>query len=675
MASFWCGTVRQLLQTPRDTILGTLATTQIRYFRLNERQQIRAWDVSIALLCATFSDWAEAMGWTILLEYPLLRLGHRPDAIILTRHAIFVLEFKIGADGHTLGARRQVEDYAIDLYDFHAGSRSNPIIPILIADEAPTVLQQSPLLLGHGVAAPIDARADNLGDLLRDLDQQAATQAEPMSADGWLKCRYEPVPTVIEAACLLYARHGVDEIRTARSDVTNLQETTEAIIREIMAAQRADERVILFVTGIPGAGKTLCGLNAVFGVEQAVAGTYLTGNPTLVHVLREALTREAAQSNGRQADARRRFAAIIQALPKFRDEYVAHPHHVPPERLIVIDEAQRCWSQSWAVQKTRDKAHPLTRSEPAHLLDAMARHEGFCAIVCLVGSGQEIHAGEGGLAEWGKALREARESGIAWRVRAAPSLTKITDPRQQIGLLPSLATIPTLHLDVPVRQIRNTAATDWVDRMLEGEAATAAQIARTAGPLPFFLTRSQDDMRSWLRAESRGLRRCGLLASSGAARLRAEGLGAELPHMDEKAVAHWFLDRFPDDIRASDALELIATEFCCQGLELDYVGLCWDADMIRSGSERPWQVRKFHGNRWLSVHKAEAIANQINTYRVLLTRARYETVLYVPRGSDLDPTRDPVVYDRIAAFLQMCGVQALPACQADAHSVGDANLL
>lgn len=376
-------------------------------------------------------------------------------------------------------------------------------------------------------------------------------------------------------------------------------------------------------------------------------------------MLREALTRDAVYGGAKRSDAGRKMLTAIQALPKFRDHYVVNPTHTPAERIVVVDEAQRCWSAAWAVAKTRDKAIRLTHSEPAHILKAMARHDGFCAVVCLVGGGQEIHSGEGGLAEWGDALRQAETDGIAWRKRAAPDLLSTADPRQRLGVVRDLQAITALHLDVPLRQIRSPAAAAWVDLVLAGSADEARTMARDAGEVPFLLTRDLGGMRGWLRAHARGFRRAGLLASSGAARLRAEGLGSELPHMDASAVAHWFLDRFPEDVRASDALEVLATEFSCQGLELDYVGLCWDADLIREAGHSRWRVRAFRGTDWQLPRQPEAVANQINTYRVLLTRARYETIIFVPPGEDGDSTRRCSIYDEIADFLLACGVRRL----------------
>ncbi len=342
----------------------------------------------------------------------------------------------------------------------------------------------------------------------------------------------------------------------------------------------------------------------------------------------------------------------IQALPRFRDHHVARAE-IPAERIVVIDEAQRCWSRDHAIRKTRDRPVQLTDSEPGHLLEILGRHDGFAAIICLVGSGQEIHDGEGGLAEWGLAL--AAQPG--WRVLAAPD-TQNADARQRLGDIAGLQTIAALHLNVPVRQIRSAAAGPWVDAVLSGDAAAALAIAEAAGGIPYRVTRSLDALKSWLRGDTRGLRRCGLLASSGASRLRAEGLGVELPHMDAQAVARWFLDRWPD-VRASDALEMVATEFSCQGLELDYAGLCWDGDLLRIPGRHPWLVRDFRGTRWTLPSQPEAVLNRLNSYRVLLTRARYETVIFVPRGDAGDATRHPAVFDAVADFLTACGAGVL----------------
>ena len=657
MHPWWSGSTDLFLRTSREAIVGQLAAAQQRHFRSSETQQLRGWEDSIDLLARALRAQPDARTWHVLLEYPMLRLGRRADAILLTGRATVVLEFKIGATRCTPGDRRQAEDYAIDLYDFHAGARRHPIVPILVATHAALAPAQSDLPI-HGVRPPIDANAASLAGLLRMLADEPASGPE-LDVEAWLVAPYRPVPTIVEAACMLYARHGVADIHAARADTTNLSLTTDAILAEIDAARVAGRKLALFVTGIPGAGKTLCGMNAAFGAPDATRATFLTGNPTLVHVLREALVRDATKAGADRRAATQKMEGVIQRLPDFRNTYVTRSSEIPAERIVVIDEAQRCWSRNYAVAKTRDRSPPLRDSEPGHLLEIMGRHAGFAAIVCLVGGGQEIHDGEGGLAEWGTALRA---SGDPWLVRAAPDVVGAGDLRHCLGRLPDLRSIPALHLGVSVRQQHGPHASAWVDHVLAGRADAAADAAADQPDgNPFLLTRSLRAMRIWLRSAARGHRRAGLLASSGGRRLRANGLGAELPHMDAKAVAHWFLDRFPADIRASDALELVATEFSCQGLELDYVGLCWDGDLIREPGRTAWRARRFRGTAWTYPAGAEAIANRINTYRVLLTRARYETVILVPRGDADDPTRSPAIYNAVAAYLRDCGARDLPA--------------
>ncbi|WP_158745999.1 DNA/RNA helicase domain-containing protein [Acidisphaera sp. L21] len=440
---------------------------------------------------------------------------------------------------------------------------------------------------------------------------------------------------------MLYARHGVADIANTHASAQNLTATRTAIADAFQQAASIRRPTIIFVTGIPGAGKTLCGLDTAFAGQAA----FLTGNPSLVHVLREALARD---SDLQLRAARQRMEGVIQALPSFRDHYAKDG--IPPERVVVIDEAQRCWSKAHAAAKTATSANPLRDSEPALLLDIMARRDDGPVLLCLIGTGQEIHDGEGGLAEWGIALRTRP----AWYVLAAPSATEAPLLRHRLPVLSNAATDPAFHLDVPVRSLRNAAAPAWVDAVLAGDTEAARAIARDG--IPFSVTRDLATARARLRRACRGTRRAGLLCSSGARRLRAEGLGATLPHDDPAAVARWFLDRFPD-IRASDALEVAATEFFAQGLELDAAGLCWDGDLVREAAN--WACRAFRGTTWTRPRNPDKLANKLNAYRVLLTRARYETVIWVPPGDNADPTRDPDTLNDIAGYLLSCGAHRL----------------
>jgi hypothetical protein len=655
--------VADFLAMAEETVMERLAAEEKQSFRRSEPQQLRAWRTTVDLLRAALSGWGEAAYWALHLEFRLRRLGKRLDAVLATPRGVFVLEVKAGAARIELGDLRQVEDYALDLQDFHAGSRGFPIVPVLVATEAVAATAAMPLLLA-GATPPLATDAACLGALLRRLWAALPAPAVPLDVAGWGAAPYRPVPGIVEAARSLYARNGVADLTEALADREALAATQAAIGDATGESVKAGRKTVVFVTGIPGAGKTLCGLEAVFGAGREVTA-FLTGNPTLVHVFREALARDAVAGGMAARDARQRMEAAIQALPRFRDEHVLKGD-VPPERVIVVDEAQRVWNRDHAVRKSRDRDVALADSEPALLLDIMARHAGGAAIVCLVGGGQEIHDGEGGILEWAQALRDRP----AWRVLVAETPGHADARRTLPASLPAERD-HRLHLAIARRTLRAPALPEWVDLVLDGHAARARRLA-DAEALPVFLTRDLDAMRASLRARARGLRRAGLVASSGAKRLRADGLGVELPHMDANAVARWFLDRWPD-VRASDALETVATEFSCQGLELDYVGLCWGGDLVRGAGG--WRPRRFAGTAWQRIAGAEAVANRVNTYRVLLTRARYETVVWVPRGDAADKTRDPAELDAVAEFLRAAGARDLPQPPAPAMDSHAATLL
>ena len=595
---------------------------------------------------------AGGTGWHAVIGLRLLRLARTVDAVLVRDGAVVALRLRPDLQAPNAADRAATEDAALDLADFHAGCRGLPVVPLLVVASG-HVRAGRPLPL-PGAAPVIETTRLLLPGMLRDL----AALCPPCGNDpaAWSVAPYRPVPSLIAAACALYARHDVPALLQAQAGQGGLSAAADAVERIVQQARQDGSHAIVFVTGAPGAGKTLLGLNLAFAGPGAA---FLTGNPSLVHVLREALVRDAVARGGDRRAAQQRVTGVVQALPAFRDHHILHPGP-PPERLIVVDEAQRCWAASHAVSKTRNRPVPLQDSEPGHLLDAMARHDGWAVVVCLVGGGQEIHDGEGGLAAWGAALALRPE----WTVVAPPGRT--ADPRQQLGV-PCAAPDPRLHLAAPVRAIRTPQAAAWVDAMLAGDAPVAREIANEiahgaaqgpGGP-PFQVTRSLDAIRLSLRGFPHGLqgtRRAGLAGSSGARRLRAEGLGAALPHQDDDAVARWFLDTWPD-VRSSDALEVIGTEFSVQGLELDRVGVCWDADLVRAGGA--WQARSFRASVWTLARTAEARSNRINAYRVLLTRARHGTVIWVPRGDARDPTRDPALYDAIAEYLLECGAAPL----------------
>ncbi len=637
-AWFACTGAELLSRDPLDTV-GRLASAQQARGYAGSPEQDYAWVHQVAALRSALAA-GGGEDWTVALEYDLLRLEKRVDAVVLTDRAILALEFKTGAPSPA--ALAEAEDYALDLRDFHAGSRSHPIVPVLVAGDGGFAPPAQSVLVWQGVQHPVATGARGLGALFGWVQSTAPTTI-PLDGAAWLGAPYRPVPTIIEAATLLYARNGVAEIAAARADAANLTHTASAIARAVAEAQRDGRKTAVFVTGIPGAGKTLCGLNAVFGAARQDGAAFLTGNVPLIEVLRAALTRDAvARGEAGRAEAERRVKAALQNVHRFLEDHATDTQRrAPPERLIVFDEAQRAWDEAKARLGTRNKPSRLTASEPAHTLEVMARHEGWAVIVALIGNGQEINTGEAGLAEWGRVIA----ADPRWRAVAAPGAFRPA---------PWLRLDPHLDLATPIRSVRESAGAAWVDAVLRGEAAEARAVAASCDALPYLLTRDLGEMRGALQRLARGRRRAGLVASAGAKRLRADGLGAQLDD-----VADWFLRRWPD-VRASDALECFATEYDCQGLELDLVGLAWGGD-FRLGPAG-WEAWRFAGTAWQR-DRAEFHFVR-NTYRVLLTRARYETVIWVPRGSRPDdpfhdPTRDAARFDAIADFLIACGARPL----------------
>ena len=572
--------------------------------------------------------------WTVLPDWHLPRLRRRIDAVVLMPRAIVACTVRAGRR-HSARDRDAAEDAALDLHDFHAGSRLHPVVPLLVTLDAARNTAARPLML-PGVTPVLEANAATLEATLQDIASAAAWGPTLATAD-WQEAPYRPVPSLIEAARMLYARHGVADIRTAHADAHNLGATRAAITRAVADAAATRQPTILFVTGIPGAGKTLCGLDTAFAGQAA----FLTGNPSLVHVLREALARDSGLS---LRAARQRMEGVIQALPAFRDCYAAGG--MPPERVVVIDEAQRCWSAAHARGKTAARPVPLTDSEPALLLDIMARRTDGPVILCLIGTGQEIHDGEGGLAEWGDALRTRP----GWQVAAAPGATTAPAARHRLPALPNRVVDAALHLDTPVRSLRSAAAPAWVDAVLAGDAVTARELARNG--VPFSVTRDLPVLRARLRRACRGTRRAGLLCSSGARRLRAEGLGRDAAARRSRGGS----PLVPRPVsgrarlrRAGGGGHRVLRPRAGAGCRRTVLG------------RRPGVGRGGVAGAGVPRHRLDPAARrgQVPEQAQRLPRAPDAGAL---RDGDLgaagdaaDPTRDPAVLDRVADYLLSCG--------------------
>ncbi len=636
-------------------IIGQLASQHVAFHPAAEAEQVAAWQRQIALLKAAFEDLGKASeAWSVLLECPLLRLGRRLDAVILAPGAVVVIEFKIGASSFDSTARYQVERYARCLLDFHEASQSRRVVPILCAELASTSKLDGETLLVNGAGLPLALKA---------IESVIDLSSPDLDANGFDSAPYRPTPTIVEAAQALYAGHQIVDIGKGDAADAELQAAADALQAIVAEAERGRKRVICFVTGAPGAGKTLLGLDvALKNRSGSRPAALLSGNRPLVHVLTSALAEDHVRRTSiSKADAKYHADAAIQNLLGYLKEHTDGA--APPEHVIVFDEAQRAWDE-----QVGQKLMGRPNSEPELFLNILGRLDWSC-LICLVGPGQEINRGEGGLALWGQALSRASSAGPTWEMVAArPAITggrEVAGAGLYAGQIPSGLNVrsePRLHLANSIRAYRNPLRSQWVAALIESNLCEASRIAKQMDEPPAYITRDLETARVWLRKQRSGGRSVGMLASSGAVRLVGEGIPPAPRSDDLPAIGHWFLKPFTD-FRSAGALEIPMSEFGCQGLELDFVGLCWGGDLL--WRDNAWSPRMMRAPRWQIIREEERRRFRLNAYRVLLTRARAGVVIFVPDGSNDDPTRSPSELDGIAEALERAGCSALAHCRSD----------
>lgn len=639
-------TIVRFVAADQHALLGQLTEHHGHTLELTQRD---AWRAEIEHLQGCLVD----LDGTILLEFAIPRMGKRADVVLLIRGVVFVLEYKVGATEHDLAAMRQCLDYALDLKYFHQGTHDRRVIPIVVATNA-TPRPSLPAYQRDGVAEPVRANSQTLRAMIEA--HLTTDDVDAISVDKWIDAPYKPTPTIIEAARALYAGHGVEQISRSEAGATNLASTANAIASLIESAKAEQKKTICFITGVPGSGKTLAGLNIATqrmrGHEDEHA-VFLSGNGPLVNVLREALTRDElsqptqpGQPRRNKESAQQRARTFIQNIHHFRDESLRSPGP-PSERVVVFDEAQRAWDLEQTQKFMREKRSipDFTMSEPEFLLSVMDRHDGWCVVVCLVGNGQEINTGEAGINEWFAALERRFPH---WRIACSEHLADAE---------PSLASreavvMRDLHLQVSLRSFRAEQTAAFVSAVITGDAMTARQQLPRSDAYPIVLTRSLETARDWLRSRARGSERTGLIASSGGLRLKPCGIFVKTPINP----VHWFLND-ETDVRSSFALEDVATEFDTQGLELDWVGVCWDANFRYEHGG--WVLKEFRGTKWSDIHDEQRRTYLANSYRVLLTRARQGMVIFVPHGNVHDRTRPPSFFDPTFEFLVSVGLQTV----------------
>lgn len=653
-AAYYTANVSAFIGETAASILGALAAKSA--FAIDPPQR-DAWVREIEALKAALVG----IDGTVFLEFDVPRIGSRIDAVLIAGPAVFVIEFKVGEREFRMGDRNQVWDYALDLKNFHQASHAAPIVPILVATETADV---APGLLDpadDGVFPPMMCNADGLGKALRLA--MARVGGAALDAIVWARAPYQPTPTIIEAAQALYAHHSVDAIARHDAGARNLGVTSQRVEEIIDLARTTGRKAIVFVTGVPGAGKTLVGLNVATRKRDAAPthAVFLSGNGPLVKVLREALARDEMarlrkkKDKTRKGEVQQKIKAFIQNVHHFRDEGLNH-EGPPSDRVVIFDEAQRAWDRAMTADfMRRKKGRPgFTQSEPEFLLSYLDRHNDWAVVICLVGGGQEINRGEAGISAW---LEAVASSFPGWSAHISPNLTDSEYDAghaiQSLGTKATVATDESLHLSVSMRSFRAEHVSRFVKAVLDRDVADARDLLARIGPrYPIALTRDLSRAKAWIRRRARGSERFGLVASSGAQRLKPHAIDVR----NEVDPVHYFLnDR--DDTRSSFYLEDAATEFQVQGLELDWVVVNWDADF--RFARDAWSCHSFKASRWERMKKEERRNYLKNAYRVLLTRARQGMVIFVPPGSATDSTRDPKYYDATAEYLQGIGMPVI----------------
>lgn len=626
----------------------------------SELAQRDAWLEEIRILQLVLQPYEGA----IYLEYSIPRMGRRIDVVLLIGPVIFVLEFKVGEKDFPAHAIDQVWDYALDLKNFHETSHDRYIAPILIATQASTA---KPLikrtLQHHELLVPIESTVETLGNVIGEVLSFA--KGPDIDTQAWEAGRYYPTPTIIEAALALYGGHSVKDILRNDATAMNLTKTTDCISSIISSAKEESHKAICFVTGVPGAGKTLVGLHIAtnhMDKNKELYSVFLSGNEPLVKVLREALARDKVRRERergqsiKKGTAMSEVKAFVQNVHHFRDECLIDRERAPIEHVALFDEAQRAWNleQTSNFMRRKKGVSNFNESEPEFLISCLKRHKDWAVVVCLVGGGQEINTGEAGIAEWIEALNRSFPD---WHIYISP---RLTDSEYGAGeVLGKLKTNPNviyeneLHLAVSMRSFRAENVSLLVKQLLDLDAEGARKTLDNVNPnYPIVITRDLNKAKEWLRAKASGSERYGIVVSSQAQRLKPHAIDVKSPVNP----IHWFLNG-KEDVRSSYYLEDVVTEFDVQGLELDWTCVTWDADF--RFSEKGWQHWSFVGDRWNRINKSERQVYLKNAYRVLMTRARQGMVIVVPPGDRDDATRIPAYYDSTYNYLRSIGFQTL----------------
>lgn len=651
--AYYNDSIANFLVTSPEEIIGKIALKN--QFSIEQTQK-DAWLAQIIILKEVLPTYAGS----IYFEYTIPRMGERIDVVILIGAVIFILEFKIGEKEYSSNAIDQVMDYALDLKNFHESSHEQYIVPILIATKAKnsySIIATTPQ--NDKLLQPIKSNTTLLCKVIEEVLQ--FSEGKDINHSEWEEGRYCPTPTIIEAAMALYNNHSVEDISRSDASAINLSQTSDAISEIINSSKTNSRKSICFVTGVPGAGKTLVGLHiATTHIDKSndLYSVFLSGNGPLVSILREALTRDKVKREKikgikiKKGKVLSDVKMFIQNVHNFRDECLIDISSAPIEHVALFDEAQRAWNleQTTNFMSRKKNRHNFNQSEPEFLISCLDRHKDWAVVVCLVGGGQEINTGEAGITEWIQSLeRSFKHWDIYISDRLSDSEYSAKEILEKIELRPNVIFDESLHLSVSMRSFRAEDVSLLVKQMLDINLKEAhITLEKVREKYPIAITRDLSRAKQWLKQQARGSERYGIVVSSQAERLKPHAIFVKSP-MDP---VHWFLDG-KDDVRSSYYLEDVATEFHVQGLELDWVCVTWDADFRYTVNG--WDSWSFVGSRWNHIGKAERKAYLKNAYRVLLTRARQGMVIVVPVGDPEDHTRQPEFYDHTFEYLKEIG--------------------
>jgi len=654
---YYSDTIELFFQKSINEIIGQI--TRENQFDSN-RNTNQSWERQIEIL----KDTLIGINGEIFFEFSIPRMGKRVDCLLIIQNIVFVIEFKVGEKEYLSSNLDQVWDYALDLKNFHKPSHDALLIPILVATEAKNEnIQFLQTTHEDGLYKPLKANKKNLREILLNGIEFCKNNSNIVDKD-YIKGSYSPTPTIIEAAVTMYKNHSVADITRSDADAKNLTTTTKSVSDIIEHAQNEKKKVICFVTGVPGAGKTLVGLDIAtkhLDKEQDTHSIFLSGNGPLVAILQEALARDTVQRSKEigekitKAKAREGVKAFIQIIHHYRDAYLVDPT-APFDHVAIFDEAQRAWNKEQTVNFMRRKKNQpdFAYSEPEYLISCLDRHQDWAVIVCLVGGGQEINTGEAGISEW---LYAIKNSFPHWEVQISPNLTD-----SEYNAFDAISDIEkecitnydaNLHLSVSMRSYRAENVALFIKQLLDLETQKASETLKViSDKYPIVITRNIESAKKWLKEKARGSERYGIVVSSQAYRLKPLAIDVRV----ETDPVHWFLGE-KDDVRSSYYLEDVATEFQVQGLELDWACVTWDGDFRYSENE--WKTFSFVGNKWQNINKVERKLYLKNAYRVLLTRARQGMVIVVPEGNIEDHTRQPEYYNSTFEYFKKIGLKEI----------------